>query len=602
MTEASQNIEEFIDFLWADAEGYVYVPVKDSKTETWKKTFYEWPAQRDKVVKYMLAMSSRGLDVYVAPAVFSRPNPHKQYVKGSYVLWTEFDGNAPTSWEGQDLNGDPDVVSARLAGVPVPSLRIQSSNDGHEHVYWRLNEFTTDIAWVESANRSIAYESHADTSGWDRNQILRPPGTRNYKHDLPVTILQRVSSRYSTTDFKELKPPKQLVDDSIDTDNLPSLAGVIAKYKWEPEEFEFFQREEIPQGERSFALMRVGYIGAELGMNDQEIYAILVDADDRWGKFKKRDDRRTRLLDIVERARQKHPVGMEELTFRGLLDGGVGETIELNTQLVFRFKDFLASEVTVEWLIEDLLERGGFGMVAGNPGVGKTQLTLQMGISCALGIPFLGWEIPRPLKVVFLSLEMSQVALKKFLDTISNGYDASQHAILQENFYLVPLGEALPVAKRGGLDFLENLLSEIQPDIVLVDSLNKISKGVLNEESVNELNRILIRVRNKFGCAFQFVHHNRKASGDNKKPKSLDDVYGSIYIAAEMTNVMILWHDVDMPKNIVEAIPVKSRLSELRDPFMMTRDPLTLKFTPVDDLDDNILGVNDDAGSVTSLV
>ncbi len=601
MTDTAKEIEQFIDTIWADAEGYVYLPTKDSRTDTWKKTFFEWPAHRDKVTKYILAMSSRGLDVYIAPAIFAKPNPKKEYVLGSYVLWTEFDGNAPTGWQGEDVYGTPDAIQPRAKGIPEPTLRVQSSNDGHEHVYWKLDEFTTDIGWVESANRSIAYETHADTSGWDRNQILRPPGSRNYKHDLPVTIIKADESVYNRTAFKALKPPKQLVDDSIDTENLPSVTRIIAKYKWDDEEFEFFQREEIPQGERSFALMRIGYIGAELGMTDQEIYSILIDADNRWGKFKNRDDRKRRLLDVIDRARQKHPVGLEELTFRGLLETTPGETIELNTQVLYRFKDFLESEIEVEWLIEDLLEAGGFGMVAGKPGVGKTQMTLQMGICCALGIPFLGWAIPSPLKVVFLSLEMSQVALKKFLDTISTGYDATQHDILQENFYLVPLGEALPLARRGGLDFLENLLGEVQPDLILIDSMNKVSKGVLNEESVNELNRILIKVRNKYGCAFQFVHHNRKENGDNKKPTSLDDIYGSVFITAEMTNAMILWHDGAMPKNIVDVIPVKSRLAELREPFTTVRDPLTLKFTVTDEIDPDTFMKEPDADNITAL-
>jgi hypothetical protein len=75
--------------------------------------------------------------------------------------------------------------------VPTPTLRIQSSIPGHEHVYWKLSEFLDNPSLLEERNRSLAYLMHADTSGWDADQILRPPFTHNHKRDKPVTIKAR---------------------------------------------------------------------------------------------------------------------------------------------------------------------------------------------------------------------------------------------------------------------------------------------------------------------------------------------------------------------------------------------------------------------------
>jgi len=594
-----QDIGRFIDTIWSDAVGFVYLPTKDSRNDVWKKVFFEWPKHRDAVINYIITRSSQGLDVYIAPAIFSKPNPKKENVLGSYVLWTEFDGNAPEEWEPGSAAGPHDAVQGRLEHVPPPTIRVQSSSDGHEHVYWRLEEFTEDIGWVEAANKSIAYETHADTSGWDRNQILRPPGSRNYKHDLPVTIIIKNDHEYIRDNFKELKPPQILVDESIDTDNLPDPEYVVAKYRWSEEEFELFKRIEIPQGERSTALMRLGYVCAELGMDDAEAYSILVHADDRWGKFKNRDDRRRRFLDIIDRARQKHPVSTDELNFRGLLEQS-GD-VEINTQFVWKWRDFLNSKIEVEWIIEDLLERGGLGMVAGSPGVGKTQLTLQLGISCALGIPFLGWAIPRPLKVVFLSLEMSQVALKRFLDTISTGYDQKQQDILNENLQLVTPGEAIPLNRPEGLKFIKRLLNETKPDLLLIDSMNKITSGKLDEQSINDINRVLLQIRNQFGCSIWLVHHNRKANSDNRKPVELSDIYGSTFIAAELTTALIMWQDKTQLKQILEIIPVKSRLAELRDEFLVFREPTTLKFQNNDEKIKEENTANGDSGNILDL-
>jgi hypothetical protein len=101
-------------------------------------------------------------------------------VLGSRVLWVDFDGNAPQEW-----SQEPDGLTPF---VPPPTLIVQSSIPTHEHAYWLLDEFVTDIDELEDKNRSIAYLLHADTSGWDADQILRPPFTINMKRNKPVTV------------------------------------------------------------------------------------------------------------------------------------------------------------------------------------------------------------------------------------------------------------------------------------------------------------------------------------------------------------------------------------------------------------------------------
>src|SRR5207248_1334883 len=37
------------------------------------------------------------------------------------------------------------------------------------------------------------------------------------------------------------------------------------------------------------------------------------------------------------------------------------------------------------------------------------------------------------------------------------------------------------------------------------------------------------------------LHHQRKATGDNRKPRKLEDVYGSRWLTAGMGSVVLLW-------------------------------------------------------------
>ena len=58
----------------------------------------------------------------------------------------------------------------------------------HEAYQFFVDKFLDAIEVLEDRNRAIAYVMHADTSGWDADQILRPIWTTNHKRNLPVVI------------------------------------------------------------------------------------------------------------------------------------------------------------------------------------------------------------------------------------------------------------------------------------------------------------------------------------------------------------------------------------------------------------------------------
>lgn len=173
---ATEELGDFFDYIWSDTEGYVYLPVQPAPygPTDWQGFMFQWPRQRAGVIRHVLRFAATEANVFYSPAIFSSASPKKEAVLGSWMLWVDFDGNAPDNW-------------AELE-IPHPTLIVQSSLPGHEHCYWRLDEFLTDIAMLEDRNRSIAYTLKADTSGWDADQILRPIHTINRKRDLPVQI------------------------------------------------------------------------------------------------------------------------------------------------------------------------------------------------------------------------------------------------------------------------------------------------------------------------------------------------------------------------------------------------------------------------------
>lgn len=584
----AKGLSDFFQTIWGDTDGFVYLPTLDRKTETFHKKMFEWPKHHDNIVNHVLSSAAQGLDVYFAPAIFNElGQPDKGNVKGTRVLWAEFDGDAPTNWtesESESARSRSEAVSGPprdAHGVPEPSMRVQSSGDGREHVYWVLEDFCTDKQWAEDRNRAITYSHRADTSGWDITQILRPPYTKNHKYE-SVPIVSVISAdRNKSFDrqvFEPLLPPPILVSENIQIDELPSVQDVIAKYSWDEAHWKMFRDPHIEKGSRSDALMRLGYFCIETGMTNTETYAILLNADDRWGKYKGRADRKRRLVDIIDRARQKHPYANSELNFAGLQ----GAPVEEGTALYYGLSDFLETTVEADWVIEDLLEVGGYGMVTSMPGVGKTQWSINLGMCCAIGKKFLHWNIPKPQKVVLFSLEMSHVALLKIMRLIATYYSDEEMKLLQENFIVVPVGQAVSLDKPEGLAFIEQVLDQTKPDGFIIDSVGKLSMQDLSDVVARNLNAKFAHLRSKYGCWQWYIHHNRKASDNNKKPTSLSDVYGNVYIVADMTSVLILWGEPNSPT--IEVIPVKNRLAQMKFPFSVLRtEALTFELITEDD-------------------
>lgn len=508
----SRDLSEFFEFVYGDQTGFVYSPVKHPETEEWTRAFFQWPAEKAELVAHVVGHTKQ-YEVYFGPALYSAPNATKEYAKGSYLVWVDFDGNAPESYMELEF--------------PPPSMQIMSSEKGHEHVYWKLDYFEVDSDVIENANRSLAYSLKADTSGWDVTQVLRPPGTWNHKRNRPVATYKSWSGTISIDSFEKL-PEVHYVVQTIDISKVPDPLNVIAKYQWDSEAFEFFRKKDIPVGSRSSAMMRLGYYCAEMGMSDEEAYSILDNADQRWKKFIKRSDRTRRLLDIINRARIKFPLNPEH------------ESVDEFP--IFHYKDLLDSEINVEWILPGFLQRGGSVLLAGPAGTGKSQLTLQFAIHMALGKNFLGWEITKQYKMVFFSLEMGHAELKYFLTLMNEVLTEEEQETLNQNFILIPMGEALLLTNPGEQARIQRFVNEYRPDGIVFDSLSVTTEDELASETATKAIFMFVnRLRNQHDLFVWFIHHNRKAQTNNKKPNKLSDVFGSYIVTSQPTAIVNLW-------------------------------------------------------------
>ena len=529
-------IDKYLHILFDGSEGYVYAPVKmnDGKFHV---EFFQWPVEKDNLRAKIEAYKDKG-DLYVGPALYKEPTrPIKSNVLSSNTVWVEFDGNY-----SQGLWGN----------VPRPTMEILSSKVGRVHCYWRLHNSLSGKE-IEEITRGLTYSLNADSSGWDSTQILRPPNTFNGKYGIRTNLLVARKESHDPREFDSVEKPPTLVLVPAIPDSFPPIGTVLERYPLSGKALKLFTdgpkqdcdkscAPECSGSHRSEGLMELGYLLAERGLNPNEMMSVLLNADLRFLKFKGREDQIQRLIDIVSKAKQKYPDGVQ--TIAAIPKMSIIELVN--------------SDIKVEWAWEEFLAISGSLIISGAPGIGKSQFSLDAAAHFAVGAPYLGFPMEK-MRVGFLSLEMGPVPLKNIVENQLKSWESRFHSDLNNNLLIYPRGEPLYLDREDNRAEVEKIIVEDGLQGIIIDSLSSTSPEEFSSEKVaKSVLDWVAHVQQAHKCFVWFIHHNRKATSDNKKPHSISDVHGAVLIAARMDTVLIIWKD----KAKTLLLPRKTRLSE----------------------------------------
>lgn len=553
-SDQSSDLESFISFLFDGLEGYAYLAACDRKLTRedegfWTQQFFEYPAQREYLINTIERVNGV-YDIYLAPALYSIEDAHREYVKVTNVVWTEFDGAAP-DW------------SKTNAGIGIPSYRIQSGLQGHEHVYWKLREPLEGADAIEQVTERITFNFRADSSAWDATQVLRPPDTVNHKRGgLAVRSIDYNSVLYDLSVFDVLAPPPPRAEINWKVGSLPEVQDVLLSYALGPDIQRLLKIPVDEVKDRSAGLMQLAYACCQLGMSDNEVFVLVRHLDSKWKKFTDRLDREKRLAQIVTIARNKYPES---------------EKPEVTLLLQFQYQDFMDTEIEIDWVVEGMLMDRGSMLMTGPGGVGKTQISLQFAKHIALGKNYLHYKIGSPKKVAFISLEMGHPDLQIFLRAQDATLTASERALLQENLTIFPIGESWSMNTPVGQQLLVDRLELNEWVGVFTDSVGSAILGNINsQEVVQTYVNFVDRIRNKYGIFWWAIHHNRKKQ-PGQGHSTQDDVYGDQYLVNRATAVYSV---LPGESGLLRVSNFKNRMSKKEKPYGLHRTE-NLDFTLV---------------------
>lgn len=529
------SITEFLDYVFDGSDpGYFSLTLfKHGLPQN--ERFIEWPKQRNLLTDDGLKSTAQGGDLYFTPALFSEPCRRADRAIGSHVAWVDLDESSPGP-----------------STCPPAGLRVASGTAGHEHAYWRAERFLEP--WeVERWNDKLASILHADHSGWDIAQLLRLPGTLNWKTNppRPVIHLNGSSGIFPVPELHRLIVPKL---------QLPTTVLPL-------KELDDYTKElcDSTPVDRSKTLWHIGCRLVERDWSIQDVKTLLASVDVKWGKFKGRPEQLDELVTRLFERRSKFTV--TDFDSDTLTTDEVVDEPETKRDLRSTPRGFLTLKRTatpIEWVIPGLLRKRGLLYLAGPTGVGKSTFACNLGAALALQkSEWAGFEITPGCKqkILYGSHEMDESEVMFFLEPMFDGLAPYMLDQLEERLHIVTYGQSIPLDEPKYQKAYEKLIVDGNYTGFIIDTLGASTSTSLQDEgNTRKIADWLDKIRQKYGVWVTVLAHPRKApAGVKNHQYTLDDMYGS-RIFGDRANT-VLFMQPTKHRDAVELRAEKTRFS-----------------------------------------
>jgi RecA-family ATPase len=497
--------------LWRNQPGEYFCISTKSGTKKWQDNFFK-RTELDEVDGFIAENLDK--DIYFCPHGFSHNRRVKEFAIPPKMLWADLDER------------DPRTIKLR------PSIAIESS-PGRYVGLWLMNDVVN-----EELNQRLCYSIGADKSGWDFTQVLRVPGTTNYKYNsLPKTKLLWSDGPQYSVDTLENSLPAPIRSRVIEESD---AAEIFKKYN---KKLPHWCRKELmggkPQaGKRSEMIWKLEQTLIESGLTTEEAF-VLIKASP-WNKFAGRKNEDEQLMRELGKVVNGHMNGSKPKS-RAVQ---VIESSEIS--LAFRSMDEVEEE-NISWIYYPYFAFSELTIVEGDPGLGKSYL-MQMiaGYICdGRKMPVHGrGNSTVEGRVVYFDMENSAGSVTK-KRLVSNGVKNLANFIQCE--------EPFSIDDDDAMDEVYEYLENHRPAMVVFDTVNTYL-GKADAFKGHEAQQAFIRFREiakRFRCSVVVLRHLTKS---NKGERALYRGQGNIAFAGLARVVITVGTLPDDPETRVMAV------------------------------------------------
>jgi Predicted ATP-dependent serine protease len=479
--------------VWKKLPGKFFCISTKDGDDRWRDHFFapeELPEARLKIKNEWVDRN-----IYFCPHGFNRRNRQKGDAVMPMMLWADLD------------HVDPRKIDIK------PTIAIESS-PGRFVGLWVLTGKQVDLEYGESLNRRLTYHLGCDLGGWDITQVLRMPGTRNYKYKSQprVRVLWDDGPTWSIGKLERVLP-EDPHGDKPEGDELDA-AEVFGKYQkklpiWVRRELTATRQ--VGRHDRSEMLWKLENECIEAGMDMDEAFAVIRSCV--WNKFAGRRNEEQQLRGEIQKAVELHFRNNRKKDKDGPKDKSDEERQEEDDPHARgRFSLKPLGEVereNINWLWYPYMARGEITIIEGDPGLGKSYFVqiVAAHIASKKALPV---QDSKPKEkggaVVYFDFENSMASVTK-PRIEDNGFVGLKRYYQQEVPFTIDDDEAMEEAYE--------LLREAKPKLLVFDTLNTYI-GRADTHKASETAQafgIFKQLARDFNCAVVVIRHLTKSGG-----------------------------------------------------------------------------------------
>lgn len=234
----------------------------------------------------------------------------------------------------------------------------------------------------------------------------------------------------------------------------------------------------------------------------------------------------------------------------------------------------LQNSPETEWTVKGLIQRGGNGIIVGDPGATKSLLAYDLLLHLVAGCDWLGCKVPKRMRCALVSREdhpgLTSQRGQKLIDGLpTDVFEALREVNINEWFYLNTRAqtETLSLQKESDVQEIIEEFKAKKIEFAVFDVFRRLWDGDENDnQAVANVLAVLTRIQTECDCSVVLVHHLNKGDGSANIFNRIRGA-SSIYGWREWAFGITVENPEAEPRNRIRKIVFETKADTASDPI-----------------------------------